>query len=291
MEQMVIIIPTLGGSQTIQRTLESLNSCVLPDNFDRLIVVENGPGPHAKQFVDGLHPAFKASYLYLEEGNKSNALNTALQSVEDGLIVFFDDDIRLHEKTLLAYSEAMTEYGGGSFFAGPCGIDFEITPPPWLVSHLPASATGWNLGDAPVCFTDPVALGFNWAAYMEDLQRAGLFNVERGPGSGARGQETDMQARLLLLGVKGQYVPKARVWHYVPATRCSPDWLLKRAFESGRSRYLERKTEPKLYPLKAASYFMVTVTIVGILNFFRLDESIGFRWRKLREVYRGRFRV
>jgi hypothetical protein len=55
----------------------------------------------------------------------------------------------------------------------------------------------------------------------------------RGPGTPARGQETDMQSRLLARGVTGYYLPGAVVWHFVPRERCSPAWALSRAEQSG----------------------------------------------------------
>ncbi len=291
MKKMVLIIPTVGSSETVERTIESMNRCDLPANFDRLILVENGLNPRGDVLVEKLRPELNAVYLYHKEGNKSKALNAALQFVDDGLVVFFDDDIRLHRKTLIAYSEAMAGCQDGFFFAGPCGVDYEETPFKWLLPHLPASARGWGLGSAPVQFSAPIALGCNWAVYFDDLCRADLFNTEKGPGAGARGQETDMQIKLLSLGIKGQYIPEAMVWHYVPTCRCSPEWVLRRSLESGRSRYLERVHEGKLYTAKIACFFLATLAITSFLIFFRFDQSVGFKWRKLREIYRGRFRI
>ena len=42
-----------------------------------------------------------------------------------------------------------------------------------------------------------------------------------------------MQARLLERGVQGVYVREAMVWHYVPEERCSPKWVLWRAYRDG----------------------------------------------------------
>jgi hypothetical protein len=49
----------------------------------------------------------------------------------------------------------------------------------------------------------------------------------------SNGQETIMQIMLIGDGVTGHYVPRARAWHYVPATRSSASWALKRAFREG----------------------------------------------------------
>jgi GT2 family glycosyltransferase len=78
-------------------------------------------------------------------------------------------------------------------------------------------------------------MGFNWAAYLADLKAAGGFDYRKGPGAptGSVGQETDMQRRLLRLGMRGLYLPEAVVWHYVAKSRCTPEWALAHAFRSG----------------------------------------------------------
>ena len=78
-------------------------------------------------------------------------------------------------------------------------------------------------GGAETDFDRPDFLGFNWAASASDLIRMGGFNEERGPGTVSRGQETDMQERMLKDGMRGRYLPDALVWHYVPRARCSPE--------------------------------------------------------------------
>lgn len=42
-----------------------------------------------------------------------------------------------------------------------------------------------------------------------------------------------MQVRLLQAGLVGRYVPGAMVWHFVPASRCSREWALTRAYRKG----------------------------------------------------------
>jgi hypothetical protein len=42
-----------------------------------------------------------------------------------------------------------------------------------------------------------------------------------------------MQRLLLRKGFCGIYVPTARVWHYVPRERCTPQWTLERNFKNG----------------------------------------------------------
>jgi hypothetical protein len=84
-------------------------------------------------------------------------------------------------------------------------------------------------------------MGINWAAYASHLRAAGGFDEDRGPGgrSGATGQERAMQIALRQARIASVYVPEARVWHYVPTERSTPEWVLNRTYRSGVSMGLD----------------------------------------------------
>src|SRR3569623_2649032 len=73
----------------------------------------------------------------------------------------------------------------------------------------------------------------NWAAFAEDLVAAGGFDTRLGPGgtSGAAGQETEMQRRLLAGGARPMYVPSAVAWHYLHREFLEREWILKRSYK------------------------------------------------------------
>jgi GT2 family glycosyltransferase len=232
-----VLIPTHGRAPLLARTLDSLAACRLPDAYAETVVVENGSRDGAEQIVTEAartHPALRLRYLHVERANKSHALNVALETMADGLVVFFDDDIRIEPGALDAYARAAAA-GPGHFFGGPIHSDFETVPPDWLLPLLPASARGFTLADAADA---GYYLGANWAAFASDLRAAGGFDPNYGPGSptGARGQESEMQRRLRRQGVLATDVPEAVVWHHVPAARCSPRWAIDRSYRTGRSQ-------------------------------------------------------
>lgn len=232
---LVTVIATAGRPDLLRRTLNSLAVCELPPIYRGAVVVENGPKRGAEEVVSSCDPRLSARYLYQAEGNKSLALNAALDQVGDALIFFTDDDVRFHPGTLRAYAEAAEGRDGGHFYGGPTGVDYEAEPPDWLKAYLPSSARGRSLGDEmkPVGGAD--FLGYNWAAFAADLRAVGGFDPAKGPGAPTRstGQERDGQLRLLAAGVRGIYVPQAMVWHFVPAERCTSGWALRRIYRGG----------------------------------------------------------
>lgn len=227
-----IIIPTHGRATLLRRTLESLAECEFPDGFRETVVIENGSRDGAEQVCQEFAAACRIRYLHEPIGNKSRALNRVLNEVTEGLLIFFDDDVRIAPQTLRAYVEAAGNQSN-VFFGGPMAVDYESTPPPeWLKTFLPSSQLGWRLDSSEEQVANAVFLGCNWAARAEDLHEVGGFNEDVGPGatSGSTGQEAEMQSRLLSNGKMGSYVPDAQVWHFVTSEQCTPHWVLQRAF-------------------------------------------------------------
>jgi len=229
-----IIIPTGSRLPLLQRTMQSLADCVPPTGLRQVIIAENGSRCGAEAAAARFAARLPVTYQFTEKPNKSDALNAALAKCGDDLVVFFDDDIRIHRGAIVAYADAVQKAGQRRFYCGPCRIDYEGQPPPdWLRPYLPPSAKGWDLGPAAVDFDRPDALGFNWAAFAADVRAAGGFDPKRGPGTAARGQESAMQERLLSMGIKGRYLPEALAWHFVPSSRCDESWALKRHEQEG----------------------------------------------------------
>lgn len=235
--RMTVVIPTHRRNELLQRTLRSIADARIPQSLREVRVVENGGRHGAESVTEAFRDLANADvrYLYHDQGNKSAALNFAIRDLDDELVVFFDDDVRIHSETLLAYENALATARGPAFFGGPFGCDYEETPPEWLLEYLPVSVRGWVSTDGSGVDASTIFMGCNWAAFAKDIKAAGGFDPNVGPGglSGGSGQETAMQLALLGAGVSPKYLEDARVWHYVPKSRCSPGWALKRTYRKG----------------------------------------------------------
>lgn len=247
-----VLIPTHGRLDLLNRTLTSLAACEKPVGYRETVVVENGSRAGAEAVVQSHCKTLNARYIHVPQANKCNALNEALETIEDGLVVFLDDDIRLHPSTLTAYAEAAEGVHSGQYYGGPFGVDYEEEPPAWLIEYLPPSAKGWGTENG-----EPVAkwnlsffLGFNWACFAEDIRDCGGFDPQFGPGAVGGGDESDVQKRLREGGTEPVYISQALVWHYVPAERCSPSWILERSFRHGVSWGVSRNDEGGWFGLK-----------------------------------------
>jgi hypothetical protein len=243
-----VLLAAAGQPQLVQRTLQSLAACEKPSTYRGALVVENGPPCGIEQVVRARPRDELVRYHYVPEPNKSHALNVALTMLDQGLIFFTDDDVRLDQQVLMAYARGSWGVRGGEFYGGPLAVDYEDgEPPAWLKAYLPKTAQGWKL---PASEQTRVAartfLGPNWAAFAQDLWSIGGFEPRLGPGAptGSTGQETDAQHRLLAAGVKAFYLPDALAWHFVRGKCCTPKWIVERAYRHGLEWGIRRGREP-----------------------------------------------
>jgi len=267
MDSLTIILPTHGRPTLLERTLDSIAQCELPSAYGELIVVENGSRVGAEQIVRQLPERLNARYMHRERGNKSYALNEALETAADGLIVFFDDDVCVEPKTLVAYSEAAEKYGPRHFFGGPVRVDYERRPPGWLRSQLPLSEVGYDVDkDTGKNFY----LGFNWAAFTHDINRLGGFDPRFGPGAttGATGQEADMQQRLFGDGCTSLNVEDAVVFHYVPEDHCTLYRVIERKYRLGIHKSIKQEKN-----IKGTLYSIIAFTVSTIKNILKLKRK------------------
>lgn len=232
---MNILLATHGRPELLQQTLSSLLASVecAQKSVMQIVVVENGGDSGARSVIESVDQHKQIRLLSVPEGNKSNALNIALQYCSEGLIFMTDDDVIVNPQTVLAYQRAANVNGPGHFFGGPICTVSEEGPAPWLEPFVPLSVKGLSLSESTFRGQSRF-LGANWAAYSGDLLAAGGFNPNFGPGShtGATGQEKEMQLRLQANGGRGIWVEAALVTHVVPVERSSPEWILKRNFRT-----------------------------------------------------------
>ena len=130
MNRLVVVVPTAGGSDLLGRTLDSLGQCALPQEFEKVIVVENGAPGGAKSAVESAPAHLNAQYLHIERANKSNALNCVFAELaEDDLVYLIDDDIRFSKNCLVEFATAAKGKQSGYVFGGPLRIDSDGQPP------------------------------------------------------------------------------------------------------------------------------------------------------------------
>lgn len=264
----IILIPTHNRISLLERTLDSILTCTPPPDRDiRVIVVENGGCHRAENIVRNKLSWITPEYCYFEQGNKSAALNSIIEDIPDSLLIFLDDDVRVDSALLTQYAKAAGTDSEGRFFGGGLLVDLEEPPEEWLRQYLPLSSTGWHPREhAPM--GNMYFFGANWAAFSKDIKKAGGFDYEFGPGGkiGGTGQETAMQQKLIKNGVCPHYVHDALVWHYVPKSRCSPEWALNRAYRTAVTSGYKQYGTDSLHSIAGIPFWLARSTVTLVLK-------------------------
>ncbi len=211
--------------------------CQRPPNFQGVLVVENGAkSSHVQGIVASYSDSLLATYQFVEDGNKSNALNIALEGISENHFIFFtDDDVLFDGETLLAYQQACENFGRGTVFGGRVVADPEVPIPQELKQFLPSSHTGYPPANVEFSTKTHLFIGNNWGAYSDDIKSLGGFNPLFGPGSktGASGQESDMLMRMREAHFEFQFVDGAIVKHWVEKERLTVDFVIRRKVKDG----------------------------------------------------------
>jgi GT2 family glycosyltransferase len=233
----------LATHRRVDLLREMLSSLAVADDLEgvrQILLIENGIRGGSDDVAREFHGVIPIRYEFVEQANKSAALNHGLRMSDADLLIFFDDDVRVSPGTIPTYVEAAPRYGRGHFFGGRVTPRYEgEPPPPWLVSALPYTATGFDLGSRELPHHE--FLGPNWAAFRQDLTEIGGFSTRLGPGSGLVGQETEAQSRLTARGSQGVFLPGAHVEHFVPAHHLTVGWVRRRRYRHMLGRALRAR--------------------------------------------------
>jgi len=230
-----IVIPQYKHNQLLEKNLESICNIDFPDEITHVWVIENGGVYGAEQVVNLFKDKIPVRYEYVKEGNLSLARNKGIELSSADIIIFFDNDMTYYADTLSTYIHNFKIYGDSFFYGGALEPNYQQEPAKWLIPFLPKSAKGFNLGADIIEHKKPDFLGGNHAIFRKHLLEFGGYDsgCAIGDNTGLVGEETRLQQKLLNNGIKGLYLPFARVKHYVPSQNCSKKWILQRARRHG----------------------------------------------------------
>ncbi len=233
-----VLIPTRDNDVVLNRTLSSIAECNAPDQACEIVVIENGPKGGAEAIVNKYR--FDSSvpmiYYYSKYSGKSAALNDYIFKYlsDEDFVIFTDDDIRFNQSWVINFVATAKEKGDGYFYGGAFGVDFEKRPDDNIMHYLPPSAVGVK-DDEFTKNKSLLFLGCNWAVHVGNIKAIGGFDHNLGPGSvtGATGEETAAQIKLLSIGVKPFLAEDNYVWHWVPKEKSNFLWLKDRYYRNG----------------------------------------------------------
>jgi GT2 family glycosyltransferase len=219
----------------VQRCVDSLLAGKrVPDEI--FVVVDQNPSLEKK--LAGRLPA-AATLLRTERPGSSEAKNVGIRAATSDVVAFVDDDASVESDWLLSLLEPLetSEHvlGVGGAVVPDWGTDRRWFPDEllWVVG---CTYRGHREDPGPI--RNPI--GCNMAFRRAELIAAGGFAPDFGPRGNALAicEETELGLRLERTHGDGriQYVPTARVLHFVPAARVGWRRLVRRSVTEGLSK-------------------------------------------------------
>ena len=309
-----IIVATHNRADRLRVLLDSIRDAHRPDQLSvRVIVADNRSTDGTAELVRSYPPIHGQAVVYLFESRPGQAFahNTAIGAVTADLAGFLDDDERIGEEWLPTVLEAFQDSGAG-FISGPCLPDWGAPPPAWLPRAYPA-VIGWvDAGPEVVEYgpekTGMMMMGGNCVIRTEVIRRVGLFDERLGRVGQmlTTGEDAEYYARLLAAGVRGLYLPRLAIYHYVPPDRMQKGYYRRWCFFRGTSlaRIDRIQPQPVAYLLGVPRYFFGEAARGGarvIRGMFSRDRNpeqqfaselpiwdlAGFLYGRLRDLVSG----
>lgn len=281
-----VIIPTYKRNHLLPITLSSLNKQTF-DNYE-IIIVDNACSEECKHIVRKEINKGNSIIKYIEEANLGlhNARHAGAKAAEGKILLYLDDDVIADNNLLAAIYKAYVNPKIGCV-GGKILPKWESPPPSWIRYVHPGFFTILDLGDEPRYLNYPGIYGANFSIRRKLLFEAGGFNPDafadpklmkyRGDG------ETGLLLKVLGLGYRIYYEPKAICWHFIPKERLTLDFLLKRATNEGRSAsfrdYRKHHYAKPLLILRSLLFSLITYYHKLGFNICNSDVKIYHNWR------------
>lgn len=234
------IIPTHSRARYLEDTIESLCQQRARSNFE-IVVVDNAASSELQASVArwAVGRPFPIRYIPEPRTGLHHARHTGARFARGTILAYLDDDVLVAENWLdelmKPYDDAEVACVGGRLLP-----KWEGVQPEWIPTIHHGYFSLLDLGNEPRSLRYPESVyGCNFSIRKQVLFDLGGFNPDgfadrrmiwyRGDG------EIGLLKKVYAAGLKVVYTPEAIVWHRIPASRLTVDYVRLRAFDEGIS--------------------------------------------------------
>jgi glycosyltransferase involved in cell wall biosynthesis len=244
--KVTVAIPTYNRADFLRQTLAGIAHQHFPREHFEVLVIDNNSTDHTRAVVEefaAAHPAPR--YIVEQQQGLDYGRNRAIAEARGEIILFADDDILVQPDwiaqmavPLMADRERKVGAVGGEVI-------------PVFPDGLPDWVREWH---APLAFrpdTGPLRpqdspMGANLAFPKWIFAQLGPFHtaLDRAAGNYFSGGDSEMIRRVRDAGLQVWFSPAAAVQHQMPASRTTFRYARRHAFDSARSRVIDRAGQP-----------------------------------------------
>jgi glycosyltransferase involved in cell wall biosynthesis len=250
-----VAIPTYNGEQRLPEVLEKLRECgwesdrLLPDLTWEIIIVDNNSSDRTAQVVQTFQthwlPKYPLKYCFEPQQGAAFARRRAIQVAQGELIGFLDDDnLPAADWIIAAFLFAQDRPQVGAF--GSQIHPLYETPPPENFERIAPFLAITERGSLPLKYQPSQKL-LPPSAGLVVRRNAWLNSVPPNPILTGRtsqsmltSEDLEMLSWMQQTGWEIWYNPAMQVWHKIPGSRLSRDYLIPFFRGIGLSRYVTR---------------------------------------------------
>ncbi len=237
-----VAICTYNRAALLRQTLAGLAAQTYPKIEYEILVIDNNSRDNTAAVVAEFASTSPAPRHIVEtKQGLDHGRNRAITEARGEIIIFGDDDILL-EPTWLSEMLAPFSSGEGKLIGAVGGEVIPIFPdglPAWVAEwHSPLAFRG-NAGPLP---PRDSPMGANLAIPKCVFEKLGPFHtaLDRSGKNLFGGGDAEMIRRIRDAGYEIWFAPAAAVQHQMPASRTTFKYASRHAFDSARSRVVDR---------------------------------------------------
>ena len=296
--RVTVAIPTHNRAEFLRQTLAGLATQDFPADQFEVLVIDNNSTDDTAAVVAACAGKRPAPRWILETRSRGldHARNRALAEARGEIVLFGDDDILVESDWITR----MVAPWAGADAARIGAVGGEVIPifpdglPPWIAEwHGPLAFRA----EAGPVRPNQSPMGANLAFPRRVFRELGPFHtgLDRTAGSYFSGGDSEMIRRLRTAGLEVWFAPAAAVRHQMPASRTTFRYAARHAFDSARSRVIDRAAAPgaRAYllsrlPANAAKAAGFALLALGQLLLFRggaAKKALVRSWRSCGYIY------
>ncbi|MES2694260.1 MAG: glycosyltransferase [Verrucomicrobiota bacterium] len=296
--KVTVAIPTYNRADFLRQTLAGLTQQQFPRDHFEILVIDNNSTDHTLAVVEEFASAHPAPRYFRERlQGLDYARNRAIVEARGEIIVFGDDDILVKPDWLAQMAVPLIADTATRRIGAVGGEVIPVFP-----DGLPDWVREWH---APLAFRSDLGpveakhspMGANLAFPLWIFEKLGRFHtaLDRAAGNYFSGGDSEMIRRVRAAGLEVWFAPGAAVQHQMPASRTTFRYARRHAFDSARSRVIDRAGLPgaKGYLAgrwianiaKALAYALVALLNALVLRTGAAKKALVRAWRSCGYLY------
>ncbi|MEE3368122.1 MAG: glycosyltransferase family A protein [Planctomycetota bacterium] len=284
--RVTLAICTWNRADLLNVTLHSLAKLMIPAGVEwQVIVADNNSTDHTQRVLAKHAAVLPLTSLFVQAQGKSHALNAITERLAGDLVIWTDDDVLVDPCLIQSYVEAATAQPDAQFFGGWVVPRFLGAEPSWLRPAwriLAGVYAARELGPQSFDFTPKILpFGANMAARVP-MQKQYRYDAALGRVGELllAGEETALMQQWLSDGLRGVWVPNARVDHLITPERTELAHIRRFFFSLAQSKRSEASRSPRAKRLVRGALYLLQALHYELKSRLTTVDSNPGRWVK-----------